>query len=89
MTEQLPEEVQFAEISNNQQNLWRLLDAHNQLVRWVREMAETEEEVDLLEDIRVKGVSFVKPALECTHENSYQMRPGIMRCKDCKAIYKV
>lgn len=73
MSEPLPEEIQFAELSNNQQNIWRLLDAHNQLVRWIREVAEEEDQ----------------PEGECTHENSYQMRPGLMRCKDCKVIYKV
>lgn len=73
MIEPLPEEISFAELSNNQQNIWKLLDAHNQLVRWIREVAQEEEEV----------------IVECTHENSYLLRPGLMRCKDCKVIYKV
>jgi len=26
---------------------------------------------------------------DCLHENSYQMRPGLMKCKTCKLVYKV
>lgn len=77
MNQEIPPELQdfnFAEIGNNQQNIWRLRDELNATRRWLRENTVSEEE---------------ETEVECTHENSYQMKPGLMRCKDCKVIYKV
>ncbi len=77
MSEEIPAELQdieFAELTNNQQNIWRIRDELNATRKWIRENAVTPTD-DFQEEA-------------CTHENSYQMRPGLMRCKDCKVIYK-
>lgn len=83
MNDEIPKELQdfeFPELTNNQLNIWRLRDELNATRKWIRENAvseveEEEEEVPL--------------SPTCTHPNSYQLKPGMMKCKDCKVIYKV
>lgn len=83
MNDEIPVELQdfsFDELTNNQQNIWRLRDELNATRRWIRENTVTPEE-EPEESVGEEG--------ECTHENSYQMRPGLMKCKDCGKIYRV
>jgi len=87
MSEEVPKELQdfdFAEIGNNQQNIWRLRDELNATRRWIRENTVTPEEND--EEGYFNPDDYIT---SCQHGNSYQMRPGLMKCKDCKVIYKV
>lgn len=80
MIEDIPVEIKdfdFPEMTNNQVNIWRLRDELNATRRWIRENAVTPDE------------DFEEEEILCLHTNSYQMRPGLMRCKDCKVIYKV
>lgn len=87
MNDEIPPELQdlnFPEIGNNQQNIWMLRDGLNATRKWLRENTVTPDE----NTSDFGTISMLEQAV-CLHENSYQMRPGLMRCKDCKVIYKV
>ncbi len=90
MNDEIPVELQdidFQELTNNQQNIWKLKDELNATRRWIRENAVSPE--TLAQEEAIQKINHAVFGDSCTHENSYQMKPGLMRCKDCKKIYKV
>lgn len=91
MNEEIPRELQdfdFAEIGNNQQNIWRLRDELNATRRWLRQNTVSPEE-EVATQVTSENISLETKYGDCAHLNSYQMRPGLMKCKDCKKVYKV
>lgn len=61
MNDEIPSELRdfdFAEIGNNQQNIWRLRDELNATRRWLRENTVNPEEETLVDRELKPGVTF-------------------------------
>jgi hypothetical protein len=71
----VPQPVQFPDIGNPAINISLTAGKLNEVIAFLQEKFPDSE---VMVDISI-----------CDHANSYQMKPGLWKCKVCKKVYKI